>query len=106
MASVTETMKAIRYLLEKYGNVEPTGASPSIEKDRPRHFPISKATRREILVLRENGMTVANIAITIGRSITTVRNVLKMHAARLQARRVACAVAQSPHTAPQSPRKL
>jgi len=56
MASVTETMKAIRYLLEKYGNVEPAGASPSIEKDRPRHFPISKATRREILVLRENGM--------------------------------------------------
>ena len=98
-------MKAIRYLLEKHGNVEPTGAAPVIEKDRPRHFPISKATRQEIIRLHRNGMMVANIAITIGRSITLVRNVIKTHAARPQALRVARAAEQNPHTSRQSLRK-
>lgn len=88
MGSVTETMKVIRYLLEKYGNVDAVGASPVVEKDRPRHFPISKATRKEIIRLHRNGMVVSNIALTVGRSITTVRNVLKTHAARPQARPV------------------
>jgi hypothetical protein len=105
MPSVTETMKAIRYLLEKYGNVDAVGASPTVELDRPRHFPISKATRKEILRLHRGGMTVVNIAITVGRSITLVRNVLKNHVVQPQSRRVVRVAVESPRKAPQSPRK-
>lgn len=98
-------MKAIRYLLEKYGNVDAIGAAPVIEEDRPRHFPISKATRKEIIRLHKGGMTVVNIATTVGRSITLVRNVLKSHAAPLQARRVEHSAEESPRKVQQSTRK-
>ena len=98
-------MKVIRYLLEKYGNVDAVGASPTIEQDRPRHYPISKATRVEIVRLHRHGMTVVNIATTVGRSITTVRNVLKSHAARPRLRPVERAAEGSPRKAQQSTHK-
>ena len=98
-------MKVIRYLLEKYGNVDAVGAPPSIEQDRPRHYPISKTTRVEIVRLYKNGMTVVNIATVVGRSITTVRNVLKTHAVRPQPRPAVRAAGGSLRKDPQSTRK-
>lgn len=80
--NVSETMRNIRYLLEKYGNVEDNGAMPSIEVDRPRHYPITDDTRKHIVYLHRSGMPAKEIAAEVGRSITLVRTVIRSYAPR------------------------
>jgi IS30 family transposase len=94
-------MRNIRYLLEKYVNEQDVQlAPPALEKDRVRVYPLTKETKDEILRLSQTGLSPIKIAETIGRSVTAVRNVIKI--ARLNAQRSA---EQSPRKDPQSSRK-
>lgn len=94
-------MRNIRYLLDKYVSEKDEFLSaPIVEQDRIRVYPLTQETKDEIIRLHKGGMTPIKIAAEIGRSVTAVRNVIKI--ARQAAQHSAI---QSPHTGPQSSRK-
>ena len=94
-------MRSIRYLLDKYVKEQDDYlGKPLIEKDRVRVYPLTQETKDEIVRLSRQGMMPTRIAAEIGRSVTAVRNVLKL--ARQAAQHLS---AQSPRTDPQSSRK-
>lgn len=94
-------MRNIRYLLEKYVRDDDTRLAPvTIEQDRVRVYPLTPETKAQIVALSQKGMMPTKIAAKVGRSVTAVRNVIKL--ARQAAQRSS---AQSPRTDPQSSRK-
>ena len=72
-------MRNIRYLLEKYvDEQEHCIAPPVIEKDRVRVYPLTQETKDEIIRLANKGMKPTKIAEKTGRSVTAIRNVIKL----------------------------
>ena len=86
-------MRNIRYLLEKYVDEQDQYIAPLVvEKDRVRVYPLTQETKDEIIRLADKGMKPTKIAEKTGRSVTAIRNVIKL------------ARQASPHSSEQSPR--